>query len=126
MHRKRFALMILAAVSCTRFAFAQSPTPSASNAFDGQWFVILACEDVKEKGRVAKGYTFRFPAEVKAGKLNGQVGVSDRPSQDGWSCATQRHRRTYSNWLHRQSRLHGRSRFHWYAIFVPIARQVHS
>ena len=59
-------------------------TPSVSSAntapaltipdvgrFDGTWDVSLECPDVKE-GMVARGYAFRFSAEVKDGVLRGQ------------------------------------------------------
>lgn len=45
-------------------------TPS-SGRFDGAWNVSLECPDHKE-GTVARGYAFRFSAEVKDGVLRGQ------------------------------------------------------
>lgn len=45
-------------------------TPS-SGRFDGAWDVSLECPDHKE-GTVARGYAFRFSAEVKDGVLRGQ------------------------------------------------------
>ncbi len=55
-------------------AVTPAPAPSASSttAFDGRWAVSLVCEDVRESGKFAKGYTANFFADVKAGQLQGQ------------------------------------------------------
>ena len=70
-----------AAISLLWLAPARSqPGPAAPSAFDGKWFVTLICENVKDKDRVTKGYTFRFPAEIRDGKLSAQHGVENKAS----------------------------------------------
>ena len=62
----------------------QSPsaTPSAlpATAYDGHWAVSLVCEDFRDNGKFAKGYTSNFFVDVKGGRLNGQLGQVGMPA----------------------------------------------
>jgi hypothetical protein len=49
-------------------------------AFDGRWAVSFICDDVKNNGSQAKGFTFNFFVDVKEGKLMGQHGKLGKPS----------------------------------------------
>src|SRR4051794_34616427 len=49
--------------------------------FDGTWGVTLVCADYKGADANAKGYTFRFLAYVKDGRLEGQYGKQDEPAR---------------------------------------------
>ncbi len=55
------------------------PAPAAESAsrFDGEWDTILSCPN----SNGALGYSFEFPASVKAGVLHGEKGVK---GQAGW------------------------------------------
>lgn len=53
--------------------------PSKPVAFDGYWNTVLSCSDTTSNGRLVKGYTLRFPVEVKDNRMagqSGQVGVA--------------------------------------------------
>ncbi len=65
------AAFIVGAHSC---AIAQAA------AFDGSWNVTLTCPPTSEKDG-AKGYTHKFPAEVKNGHLLGEYG---KEGELGW------------------------------------------
>jgi len=51
-----------------------------ANSFDGTWNVTLTCPPTSEK-EGAKGYTHKFPAEVKDGHLLGGYG---KEGELGW------------------------------------------
>lgn len=76
-------LVVLLMLATTSGALAQpAPAPSAqatTNRFDGTWSVTLTCADFKDAGVGAKGYTFRFLAEVKNGLLEAQHGKVGAP-----------------------------------------------
>lgn len=57
-----------------------APSSVSSTAFDGRWAVSLVCDDVRDNGRIAKGYTYNFFSEVKEGQLKAQVGEVGLPS----------------------------------------------
>ena len=75
MRVKRF-LCSLGACSILSAPLAQA----APSKFDGHWSVSLVCDDVRENGVFAKGYTFKFIADVKDGRLTGQYGETGLPS----------------------------------------------
>ena len=67
--------LLVGAISAVHaLAIAQATT------FDGNWNVTLTCPPTSEK-EGAKGYTLRFPAEVKNGHLLGQYG---KEGELGW------------------------------------------
>ena len=53
---------------------------AAPSTFDGRWSVSLVCDDVRENGVFAKGYTFKFLVDVQDGRLSGQYGEKGQPS----------------------------------------------
>lgn len=60
-------------IACLLFA----ATAAQAASFDGEWNVTQDCPDAKE----AKGYTFRYPATVKAAEIHGQFRrVGETPS----------------------------------------------
>jgi hypothetical protein len=54
--------------------------PATTNAFDGTWGVTLVCADYKDAGGGARGYTYRFLAQVKDGVLEAQRGTPGAPA----------------------------------------------
>lgn len=59
----------------------------ASTAFDGRWQVSLVCEDVREKQKLIKGYTYRFYIDVQNSRLaglRGQAGLPGSLTLDGF------------------------------------------
>ncbi len=52
---------------------------SDAGQFDGAWRVGITFPDVTDGARVAKGYSFVFPAQVAGGVLHGQYGVEGAP-----------------------------------------------
>jgi hypothetical protein len=60
-----FSVICVVALGCVPLASA-----NAASAFDGNWAVTLTCDSAKG----AMGYTFRFPAKVVDGVLNGENG----------------------------------------------------
>jgi hypothetical protein len=64
------------------FGILLVPAAMAGSSFDGTWQVSLVCPDNKDAtGRVARGYSFQFPAQVKDGVLHGEHGTKGAP---GW------------------------------------------
>jgi hypothetical protein len=59
---------------------AQQPSSDVAR-FNGTWGVTLTCADYKDAGRGAKGYVYRFLAQVKDGALNGEHG---QENTSGW------------------------------------------
>lgn len=54
-------------------AASQTPrAPQARQSFDGSWIVVLTCPAATDG---ARGYTYRFPAQVRDGRLRGQNGT---------------------------------------------------
>ena len=58
----------------------QERIAGTTNNFDGNWAVSVVCEDVQDKGKLARGYSLRFMSEVKDGRLKGQLGQVGQPS----------------------------------------------
>ena len=61
-------------------AMAQPTTSGNATAFDGNWQVTMTCPNNTEKS-AARGYKRQFPAQVKNGVLQGEIGVADSA---GW------------------------------------------
>lgn len=85
----RFAALILGLLCTSGAAVAQqdaatpagtSPPAADAGRFDGAWDVTLSCSAVEGSGS-AKGYIYRFPAQVKDGVLHGRHGAEGSP---GW------------------------------------------
>jgi hypothetical protein len=74
--RTRFLAVVMSAAACTAHAQAASETPSP---FDGAWDVTLTCPAHHEDDD-AKGYTHRFPAEIRNGVFRGTHGTEGQPS----------------------------------------------
>ena len=80
-------LMVSAAATAIALAGATTVMAAETGAaspdmrrFDGTWGVTLTCDDFKDEGRGAKGYTFRFLATVQDGKLRGEHGTAGQAS----------------------------------------------
>jgi hypothetical protein len=58
-------------------AVAVAATPPS--VFDGHWAVSVVCEDVQKYGRVAKGYTYNFFADIRDGALKAEAGQAGQP-----------------------------------------------
>jgi len=58
----------------------QERIAGTTSNFDGNWAVSVVCEDVQDKGKLARGYSLRFMSEVKDGRLKGQLGQVGQPS----------------------------------------------
>jgi hypothetical protein len=54
------------------FYFSSVQSAPGTGRFDGAWNVDIKCPDHIEGKTLARGYAFRFPAEVKDGVLHGQ------------------------------------------------------
>jgi len=67
-------LLALLAPSLAHAQDARGPTP-----YDGRWSITLVCEDVKEDGRIVKGYEYRFFIDVGNGRLEGQYKAPGSP-----------------------------------------------
>lgn len=70
------AVITLVAAWGTEVHAQTPPTP-----FDGSWNVVLTCAPHNSKDDDAKGYTHRFPAEVRVGRFRGIHGEEGEP---GW------------------------------------------
>ncbi len=51
----------------------------AQSTFDGNWFITLACDDVKTTRGISKGYTFQFEGTIAGGVLQAQQGTPGTP-----------------------------------------------
>jgi len=60
-------------------AGAQAQSPAAVTRFDGTWDVTLSCPAAAD----ARGYEFRFPADVRNGALHAEYGTRDGASSLG-------------------------------------------
>jgi len=60
-------------------ALAHAQDAKASTPYDGRWSITLVCDDVKEDGRVVKGYEYRFFVDVSNGRLDGQYKAPGTP-----------------------------------------------
>lgn len=58
---------------------AQAQQASAMYPFDGQWAVVLVCDDIKDKGSFVKGYTYNFVVTVTGGRLEGAYSKAGTP-----------------------------------------------
>jgi len=67
----------LLALAAPAAALAQDARTPAS--YDGRWSVTLVCDDLKEEGRVVKGYEYRFFVDVRNGHLEGQYKAPGSP-----------------------------------------------
>lgn len=74
----------LAAKSTAPFTPLATPpattVPTAVNDFDGRWSTTLFCEDFRDQGKLAKGYTYNFFVDVKDGQIRGQLGEIGAPA----------------------------------------------
>ena len=61
-------------------ALAQPSASGRTTGFDGDWQVTMTCPNNTEKS-AARGYKRQFPAQVKNGVLQGEIGVADSA---GW------------------------------------------
>ena len=61
-------------------AAAAAVSSAPPSAFDGHWAVSLVCEEVRENGVFAKGYTYNFFSDIKDGQLSGQMGQIGQPA----------------------------------------------
>lgn len=79
----RHRAFIISAVASAAIVHAQVTQPVESDPrstrFDGTWSVVLTCADYKDADVGAKGYTFRFLAEIKNGQLSAQYGRVGAP-----------------------------------------------
>lgn len=72
------AVLFVAFAAIAQLAFAQAPSEAAR--FDGEWTVTMTCPNNTEKS-AARGYKRQFPARVKDGLLQGEIGNAESP---GW------------------------------------------
>jgi hypothetical protein len=80
MRFRSFAFVVFFSSALSASVIAQ-PSGSASTApFDGDWQVTMTCPDNTEKS-AARGYKRQFPARVKNGMLQGEIGVAESA---GW------------------------------------------
>ena len=77
-HLLAAALWLVAAVPAS--ALAQASVAAAGSRFDGDWLVTMTCPTNTEDS-AARGYKRQFPAQVKNGVLQGEIGVADSA---GW------------------------------------------
>ena len=59
--------------------FIAIPPAKAADPFDGTWAVVLTAPDFNYNSGTARGYVFRFDAEVKNGVLHGVEGKEGEP-----------------------------------------------
>jgi hypothetical protein len=68
----------------TALLFAAGQLPAQQrvppDGHEGRWSVVLACDDVKDKNGLVKGYEFSFHADIKDGRLKGQYGSVGAPN----------------------------------------------
>ena len=77
----RIGTLITAAASAlAALGLATAQAAEAPTAFDGQWDATLICPPHNEDDD-AKGYTHRFPAEIRNGFIKGVYGTEGQP---GW------------------------------------------
>lgn len=69
-------LLLGTAASC----HAADAAAAAGHPFDGQWSVVLVCDDTHDRTGLVKGYEFTFVVTIADGKLQGQYGAKGRPS----------------------------------------------
>ena len=80
MHKSILVCVALLAAGAARAQLPQEHSPAVTSAkFDGTWGVTLVCAEYKDSGAGAKGYTFRFLAQVKDGVLEAQHGKQGEP-----------------------------------------------
>ena len=80
MRLRSFAFVAFFANALSASAVAQPSAGGSTTAFDGDWQVTMTCPDNTEKS-AARGYKRQFPAQVKNGVLQGEIGVADSA---GW------------------------------------------
>ena len=80
MRRRSFVFVAFFAMVLSAPAVAQPSGSASISAFDGDWQVTMTCPDNTEKP-AARGYKRQFPAQVKNGVLQGEIGVADSA---GW------------------------------------------
>ena len=80
MRLRSFAFVAFFATALSASAVAQPSASGSTTAFDGDWQVTMTCPDNTEKS-AARGYKRQFPAQVKNGVLQGEIGVADSA---GW------------------------------------------
>ena len=80
MRLRSFAFVAFFAIALSATTVAQPSAGASSNAFDGDWQVTMTCPDNTEKS-AARGYKRQFPAQVKNGVLQGEIGVAESA---GW------------------------------------------
>jgi hypothetical protein len=80
--RQRSRSVMRAACALALALCATSAAQAQEDArFDGAWNVTLSCPPHSADDDDAKGYTHRFPAEVRKGRLRGTHGTLGEP---GW------------------------------------------
>ena len=62
-------------------ALAATLASALESRFDGSWNVTMTCPPHEEADDDAKGYTYRFPAEVRESRMQGTYGKEGEP---GW------------------------------------------
>ena len=80
MRLRSFAFVAFFANALSTWAVAQPSGSASTTAFDGDWQVTMTCPDNTEKS-AARGYKRQFPAQVKNGVLQGEIGVAESA---GW------------------------------------------
>jgi len=80
MRFRSFACVAFFSTALPASALAQPSTSGAATAFDGNWQVTMTCPNNTEKS-AARGYKRQFPAQVKNGVLQGEIGVAESA---GW------------------------------------------
>ncbi len=77
MRHRSLALLVCAVAP---LAVAQPSPGSPADRFDGAWTVTMSCPNNTEKS-AARGYKRQFPAQVKDGVLQGEIGSAESA---GW------------------------------------------
>jgi hypothetical protein len=75
------ATMLMASLDTAAQPAAPAADRSAARRFDGVWDTTVSCPDVKEKGRLVKGYMLQFPVGIENGMLRGEHGAQN---VSGW------------------------------------------
>jgi hypothetical protein len=52
----------------------------AAHPYDGEWSVVLACDDIHDRSGLVKGYEYTFHVSIVDGKVEGQYGAKGAPA----------------------------------------------
>jgi len=79
--RKASARRAIIVVACAALPCVAQPAAEAlSSSHDGIWSVFLHCSDMQDRyGGVVYGYTYNFPVDIRAGRLDGRFDEKPPP-----------------------------------------------